>query len=60
MGKGNALGRERYGERNAIENAMGRCSGPTMDPDIHGCLAFHTKMKTFWVIKYLNIYSTNK
>ena len=23
-------------------------------------LAFPTKMKTFWVIKYLNIYSTNK
>ena len=23
-------------------------------------LAFLTKMKTFWVIKYLNIYSTNK
>ena len=23
-------------------------------------LAFPNKMKTFWVIKYLNIYSTNK
>ena len=23
-------------------------------------LAFSNKMKTFWVIKYLNIYSTNK
>ena len=30
-------------------------SRPSMDG-----LAFPTKMKTFWVIKYLNIYSTNK
>ena len=33
-------------------------SGPSTDfPD---GLAFPTKMKTFWVIKYLNIYSTNR
>ena len=31
------------------------CSGPTADG-----LASPTKMKTFWVIKYSNIYSTNK
>ena len=31
------------------------CSGPAADG-----LASLTKMKTFWVIKYLNIYSTNK
>ena len=31
------------------------CSGPTADG-----LTSPTKMKTFWVIKYLNIYSTNK
>ena len=30
-------------------------SRPSMDG-----LASPTKMKTFWVIKYLNIYSTNK
>ena len=28
-------------------------------PSMDG-LAFPTKIKTFWVIKYLNIYSTNK
>ena len=47
------------------------CSGPTVDPGhLFGAnrgprpsadgLASPTKMKTFWVIKYLNIYSTNK
>ena len=33
----------------------GMCSGPTADG-----LVFPNKMKTFWVIKYLNIYSINK
>ena len=31
------------------------CSGPTADG-----LAFPTKMKPFWVIKYLNILLTNE
>ena len=34
------------------------CSGPTTE-SADG-LAFLTKMKTFWVIKYLIIYSTKK
>ena len=39
---------------------FGANQGPRPSTDSPDGLAFPTKMKTFWVIKYLNIYSTNK
>ena len=39
---------------------FGANRGPRPSTDSADGLASLTKMKAFWVIKYLNIYSTNK